>query len=225
MIKFIFRCRTACRLMVMLGLTLCLGGCNIVGGLYVVASGPPKIPAQHELNADRTTVLFIDDLNNVLPRRALRDRIGQAAERSMLENKVIAEGKLISAASARRVTTGEQADSRLATVDIARRVGAEVMVHIVPRAWTLQSQPGIISPVAVVEVKVIDAADNTRLWPVTEEGFPLVVRVPRGTTEDLGSTLSERMEIENKLADRIGLQIARLFHEHAREQLSEQLRE
>lgn len=200
-------------------------GCNIVGGLYVVASGPPKIPAQYTLDPTRTTVMFIDDLNNVLPRRSLRDKIGQAAEGALLKNKAVEEGKLISSSSARRVTIGEQSGSRLSTVEIAREVGAEVVIHVGIIGWTLQNQPGIISPVAIVEVKVIDAEKNERLWPVTESGHMLGVEFPRGMTSDLGSSLSDRMRLEDRLAQRAGVQIAQLFYQHTKERLSEQLRE
>ena len=202
-----------------------MNGCNIVGGLYTVAHGPPKIPAVYEPDRTRTTVLLIDDLNNILPRRSLRDRMGSTAEEVMLRNRVITDGNLISSVSARRVVSGEQSTSRMSAVDIAREVGAEVVIHVTMRAWTLQTEPGMISPAAVAEVKVIDAVQNVRIWPPTDEGYPLMIRVPRSTTEDVGTSLADRMRIEEQLADRAGLQLAQMFFQHERERLSEQMRQ
>lgn len=215
---------TCCTSVLAVWFVFALGGCNIVGGLYTVAHGPPKIPAVYEPDRTRTTVLLIDDLNNILPRRSLRDRIGSTAEEVMLQNRVIADGNLISSVSARRVTSGEQSTSRLSAVDIARQIGAEVVIHVTMRAWTLQTEPGMISPAAVAEVKIIDAVRNARIWPPTDEGFPLMIRVPHRTTEDVGSSLADRMRIEDQLADRAGLQLAQMFFQHERERLSSQMR-
>ena len=44
-------------------LALSLSGCNIVAPIVAVAQGPGEVEAVYELNPDRKTVIFVDDLN------------------------------------------------------------------------------------------------------------------------------------------------------------------
>ncbi|MEO1130762.1 MAG: hypothetical protein AAFX05_13805 [Planctomycetota bacterium] len=208
----------------LLASTLLAGGCNYVGAAFVLASGPPKVQAVVELDDSRSHVIFIDDLNSVMPRRALRDVIGQQAEETLLRSETLEQQKLIASSSARRAAAGDTIDARLAAVDVARLVGAEVMVYVTMTGWTLEAEPGMVSPWASCEVRLLDAVGNQRIWPDGERTHPLVVQVPSNTTSALGTSIAERSQYEDLLARRVGDQLAKLFFTHEREKLSEQMR-
>lgn len=197
------------------------GGCNIVAAASVLVSGPPKVPAQTSLNEARPTVLLIDDLNTRMPRASLRDRIGRSAETLLLDQKVIDRGKLISSASVRRVVAGDTNEARTSIVDAGRAVGAEVVVHVSILGWTLTGTPGEVSPVAVVSVKVLDTLKNERQWPVGEGSFVTRVELPVRADRAVASN-AQRRAVEDALADRIGVTIAKLFYTSERERISEQ---
>ncbi|MEM1422384.1 MAG: hypothetical protein AAGH64_00115 [Planctomycetota bacterium] len=200
---------------------LAASGCNIVGAAGVIVWGPPKVAAATTLYDERTTVLLVDDLNSVLPRASLRDRIGRAAEGAMLRQKVIEEGKLVSSASARRVVSGDTNEARTSIVDAGRAVRAEVVVHVAILGWTMSSTPGEVSPQAVVGVKILDAMSNERIWPAGEASFVRSVELPVRADREMGSG-AQRRQIEDDLADRVGQTIAKLFYESERERISEQ---
>jgi hypothetical protein len=198
-----------------------VSGCNIVAAAGVLVSGPPKVPAQTTLNEERPTVLLIDDLNTRMPRSSLRDRIGRSAEEVILDQGVIDRGKLISSASIRRVVAGDTNEARTSIVDAGRTVGAEVVVHVSIDGWTMTATPGEVSPMAVVSVKVLDTLKNDRQWPLGEGSFTTRVELPVRADRAIGSS-AERRAVEDALADRIGVTIAKLFYTSERERISEQ---
>ena len=204
-----------------LALACVMSGCNIIGAASVIVSGPPKVPAVTTLDEERTTVLLVDDLNSVLPRASLRDRIGRAAEGAMLSQKVIEEGKLISSASTRRVVSGDTNEARTSIVDAGRAVRAEVVVHVAILGWTMSATQGEVSPQAVIGVKILDAMSNERIWPEGEGTFVRNVELPVRADREMGPG-AQRREIEDALAERVGQTIAKLFYESERERISEQ---
>ncbi|MEM8757579.1 MAG: hypothetical protein AAGF47_07335 [Planctomycetota bacterium] len=62
------------------GLGLVAQGCNIVAPILFLVVGPDKIPAQHRLDDERTTVILVEDPRNLMPRRAARIALLEAAE-------------------------------------------------------------------------------------------------------------------------------------------------
>jgi hypothetical protein len=206
-----------------LGLALtAIGGCNYLGAAFVLAHGPEKIPAAFQLDPDKKTVILIDDLSNRVPRRSLRDDMGEAADAAMLANKVIKQGNLISSVSARRAASGDTSEERQSAVDIGRTVGAQVVVYVTMTGWTLNQDPGFISPAAGAQVRVLDAVDNARIWPEGDKTYPFVVRMQRESGE-IGTSLANKSKWERKLADKFGDELAKLFYKHEKESLSHQM--
>jgi hypothetical protein len=72
-----------------------------------------------------------------------------------------------------------------------------------------------------VLVKVIDAANGTRLWPSV--GSQAVQSDLLDINPSLLETSAGRREIEEKLALQIGEDVARLFYEHPRRELGGRL--
>ncbi|MBL0927471.1 MAG: hypothetical protein IBJ11_07450 [Phycisphaerales bacterium] len=204
---------------ILLGASLgALAGCNVVAGAAYLVEGPPKIERVFELQKDRTTVVFVDDVNNRIPRRSLRDLIGRAAEEEMLAQKVVAEGKMLSSVSARRAASNETSENRLSIADVGRRVGADVVVHVSMDTWAL-AQEGAMRPTATANVRIIDARKNERIWPA-ENAYRLNVEIADLQQGGTSFSASDRSAMEEKLARRFGLQIARMFYTYERPNLN-----
>ncbi len=198
-----------------------LSSCNIgVPAMYII-QGPPKIEAVTRLDDSRRTVIFIDDPLNVVPTRALRTAMGQAAERNLLEKKVIGANNLISSVTIMRIASSESADSPSSVVDLGRKAGAEVVVHVQMTKWTLAKEPSHLSPLAGATVKIIDAVSNTRIWPEQPSGYGFGAEIPQ-KTDVTSLPPSERSRWERALADQFGVSLAQLFYTRERESLSTQ---
>lgn len=194
---------------------LCCGACNIVAPIVYAIEGPPKNNAVADLQADRPTVIFVDDRSSRLPKRSLRTDIARAAEQALLEQDVIDQGRMIAATSALRAAAGESGESPFSIVDIGRAVGAEVIVYAEMREFSLSLDGVSIAPTATLEVKVFDTMTNSRIWPV-EGGYPLVIRLPASHGQMYGMSLAERSAAERQLAQTVGLRLAQLFYTSAR---------
>lgn len=190
-----------------------LTGCNIVGPVVAVASGPPTTPARYELDAKRTHVIFIDDLRSRLPKRSLRDVIAQHAEQEILSRGLLKEQMLISSAAARRVAASESAEAVLPITDIGRRVGADVVIYITIDTFTLSRDGVSATPTVVGRMKILDVAENRRIWPGNEEGYSVIVQ-PQHSQGDLPRDLAGRSSMEIALCKRYGLAIAQTFYKH-----------
>lgn len=200
---------------------LCAGSCNIAVPAAYVLYGPPKIEARTELDASRRTVVFIDDPMNVVPKRALRVAMGQAAERRILEKKLVGKDNLVSSVAIMRVASSESVEAQSSVVDLGRKVGAEVVIHVQMLKWTLASEPSHLSPAAGATVKIIDAVSNKRIWPEQASGYAFGAEIPP-QTEVTSLTPGDRSKWERALAERFGQSLAELFYTHERDPLSNQ---
>lgn len=208
-------------LSVLLAATLTMASCNVgVPALYIL-HGPPKIQAVTELDGARSTVIFIDDPRNIVPRRALRTQIGQAAERHILEKKLVDKANLVSTISIQRAAAGGggPGQDQPSVVDLGRRVGAEVVVYIQVTKFTLAREPSHLSPVAGGVLKIFDTEKNERLWPEDAAGFPFGVDLP-DRTDQTALSPAERNQWERSLAEEFGRGIAQLFYTHERDPMS-----
>lgn len=206
---------------VLLLFTLALSACNVgVPALYIL-HGPPKIEAVTELDASRPTVIFIDDPMNVVPRKALRTQIGQAAERLILEKNLVEKSNLVSTISIQRAAAGgsELGEDQPSVVDLGRRVGAEIVVYVQVTKFSLAREPSHLSPVAGGVVKIFDTVNNKRAWPDDAGGFPFGVELP-DRTDQTSLSPAQRNQWERSLADEFGRGIAQLFYTRERDPMS-----
>ncbi len=205
----------ACAALVGVALILC-AGCNIVGPIAFIIEGPPTNPSVAALDANRATVVFIDDRNSRLPKRSLRSTIASTAEQLLLDKGIITKGNMIAASSVMRAASSESGDSPMSIVDLGREVGAEVIIYVDVQVFTLSLDGASKSPAANLDVKIFDTVANTRLWPDADTGYPLVIRVPTSQGQVFGMSLSERSTAERQFAQRIGMRIAQLFYDTPR---------
>jgi len=193
------------------GAALSLSGCNIVGPAFFLVHGPEKTPAVHKLDETMSTVIFIDDRNNVVPRRALRYEIAATAEQGLLSQDAVEE--IISSQAAMQVASAERFGEPKSIARIGREVTADAVVYAHVDQFTLSPDGQTYSPTAVLRVKIIRASDGERIWPQERDGYPLTV-VAEAQTGLIPTSFSERMRAESQLAELTGQRLARLFYKH-----------
>jgi hypothetical protein len=196
-------------------LTLCIvtiPGCNILGPAMVLAHGPAKTPARHILEKDRPTVVFVDDRSNVLPRRAIRQQIAEAAQDALLKKGALTN--VIHASAAMAAATREPSGRPMDIVSLGKAASADVVIYVTVDSYSLTPDGQTYLPEARFHVKVLDITRQTpRVWPPEQAGCPVAASLntrsavpPRGVAEQTTAL--------NQLAARSGLIIAQLFYEH-----------
>ncbi len=192
-----------------------LAGCNIVAPAFYIIHGPEKVPAQHELEKERPTVVFVDDRANRLPRRTMRQTIGEAAQASLLSEKAVED--VIDTRGALSAASVDRAGQALSIVDIGKAVGAEIVIYAVVDGFTMSADGQSYSPEALLRVKVIDVTADKRVWPNEKEGYPLSLKFPPRTS-DVPKTAAELRVAEEDVGRLVGLGLAQLFVEYERTQ-------
>lgn len=216
------RSQGACRLLALStigGSLLFAGGCNYIIPASYLIEGPPKAPAAFELPAKRTVVI-VDDKLNRMSRVSLRVVIGDSTGIQLLENSVVPE--TISTRDA--VALIRRLDSAAKPVSIQRiceSLGAEQVIYVEVDEFNLSGGRQEGGPEAVVLVKVMDISNGTRLWPTA--GSEAVQSSLQDINPSLITTSAGRREVEDKLAEQLGDDIAKLFYAHPRRELGGRL--
>ncbi|MSR40530.1 MAG: hypothetical protein EXS10_01305 [Phycisphaerales bacterium] len=205
---------------------LSLSGCNIVHAGSYILEGPGKIQAEYELRPVKT-VVFVDDLKNVLPRTTLRVIIGDDISAKLLNEELVPS--TISPRDAITMSRNrEQEGTKLSLEKLGKELGADQLIWVRPYAFDLdgyEDQAGA-RPTAKVHIKVIDVTNRVRVYPPGDsfpEGRDITVALLRDVNRDELSTSIGRRKIEEALAVEIADDVAKLFYEHERLDLGEKL--
>lgn len=186
-----------------------LPGCNVVGAAFYVVHGPEKVKKEFELEKERATVVFVDDLNSTLPRRALRQTLADQVQGELLAKKALVD--MIDARSALNAAVREKPDEPMRIVDLGRAVQADVVIYVSVDAFTLSEDGQSFAPAAALRVMVTDVRADKRVWPADPMGRELLVRMPLSPGE-MPRTQSALVEAENRLAQYAGSAVAQLFY-------------
>ena len=132
-----------------------LAACNIVAPIGYLVHGPEKIPAAYELDPKRSTVVFIDDSRaSVLPSRAVRRKIGEAAESVLLNDADIE--KVISSQDVMAVADREKYSKQMGIVELGEAVGADVIVYVTMETFEIVQEEANFTPKASARIRVVD---------------------------------------------------------------------
>lgn len=184
-------------------------GCNILGPIFLVAHGPPRVPALYELPRERPTVVLIDDPDNRIGSRQFRIEMAKVVEERLLAKQKVRT--MIASEQLTRVLARERVEDRLTIGEIGRAVGAEVVIWVGVQSFELLQDSENIAPRASLRIKVLDVTGEKRLWPDELPHHDLVVAMPRraGAAPE---TASERRRLLSELAQYSGRAIAELFY-------------
>jgi hypothetical protein len=214
MTMIIFRRTTALVLSASLGLgaaCLFLVGCNIAAPVFYFIHGPEKTPKMYDLDPKRTTVVFVDDRSNRVPRRASRLIMAEEAEKVLLSEKAVKD--LVSTQSAMAAVGRDAKGQPTPISEIGRAVKAEVVIYATIDEFHLTTDGQTFAPGATFRVRVIDAVHDKRLWPDRPEGQVVKVSL-RVQAGELPTSTAGRYAAEDELARQAGTELAWLFVAH-----------
>lgn len=190
------------------------GGCNIVAAGFLLVHGPPRIEARHELQKERTTVIFVDDRANQLPTRSLRDVIARSAQETLLTEKALIN--VVDCKAAFSAVASEKSSEPMDLVALAKAVNAEVLVYAAVESFTLSGDGGSVSPSIAMRVKVMDATLGKRVWPEEKTGSSVISTSHTGQGYKPTSQ-SDMTKMEQEAAKQAGVALAQVFFSHERD--------
>lgn len=190
---------------------LIVAGCNVLTPVAYAIHGPEKVFPLYEPDPDKTTVIFVDDPSSQLAQRRLRYQIADDASRRLMAKKIIVD--MLDSRPVLNAATKERYGERTSITELGRGVGADVVIYAAVTEFSLAAQDGTYVPVANMRVKVIDTASGQRIWPESEAGYLLDVRIKQraGLTADSDNG---ELAIQAELAGRAALGLAQMFYKH-----------
>lgn len=188
----------------------CAAGCNVVAPVAYAIHGPEKIDPVYTLDEAQSVVIFIDDPSSKIAQRRLRYAMADAASKALLQKKVVTD--VIDSRTVLTAASKERHGDRMSITELGRAVGADVVIYAVVTNFSITAEEGTFVPTTTMRVKIIDTAAGQRVWPASEAGYLLEVRLPQrpsAFTQDRA-----RLNMEAQLAERSGVALAQLFYRH-----------
>ncbi|MFK7884557.1 MAG: hypothetical protein AB8F26_10290 [Phycisphaerales bacterium] len=192
-------------------ISLSIAGCNVITPVAYAIHGPEKVQAHYEPDPDRTTVIFVDDPSSQLAQRRLRYQIADEASRILMGKEVILD--MLDSRPILNAATKERYGQRTSITELGQGVGADIVIYAVVTDFSISPKDGTFVPVANMRVKVIDTATGERLWPESEAGYLLDVRIQQrsGLANDLNNG---QLAVQSELASRAALGLSQMFYKH-----------
>jgi hypothetical protein len=217
-------CLPALLLVLALGASA-LGGCNIVTPAAYIIHGPPQVDAEYTL-ADRPTVVFIDDRENLVNPVSFRRVIADKVSQDLMVKKLVT--RTISPQDAMMLASRRDSASDVMPIDaIGRAVGAEQVIYVEMLGFADHMEGGVPRAVALCRVRVIDVEKRERLFPAPSEQSAEPGRVlqiiTREFSPDLYRSRGTRQQIVQTLSEETGERIAKLFYRHEPRELGRSL--
>jgi hypothetical protein len=199
-----------------------LTGCQWIGFAWQ-AVDPPKADKVYTLPS-RPTLVLVDDPANELgsPQLATIAAVSVATDLKAhgAVNQVIDQNRVFDFAA-----KNEAEFARMGVANVGRAVGAQQVIHVHIRSATYLAEPGMLRPSASLLVKVIDTSKpkgSRKLFPPVAEaaaGLPIrdgayVMTVSLRHKVSGGDSRSQMAVIRQKLADKIGAEVAKLFYNY-----------
>lgn len=192
-----------------------LGACNIAGPAGYLILGPEKTkPVWTPPSREAVGVILIDDPRSIIPLRALRDTIGTEAEEELLARKVFKD--MVASRLAAAHVRGERFGAPISVADLGRAMNADYVIHAVVRGFTLTQDGQTFSPLAVLDVRVVDVKQEEQVYPPPDAptSFATLTTDLRIEGMNLPDSSAARRQAMDDLARYTGQKLARMFYEH-----------
>ncbi|MEM9253623.1 MAG: hypothetical protein AAGB29_14865 [Planctomycetota bacterium] len=174
---------------------------------------------------DRSMAVLVDDPKNQLrdvngPGRVMANityHLHQNRKRAGLSESTEIFG--VSDIRVLQREVGSEAFAEMPIDEIGRRLGADMVLYAEVLSAGARVAGGLYRPNAVVDVKLINSADGSRIWPnpgndLSGPGPGYVVTVEEEHEASAISNRSVEYEMMRRLAEEIGKEIAQLFYKH-----------
>lgn len=201
-------------------------GCNYMGAIATIASGPRTNPAVFPLPSHRTLV-FIDDPRESFTNPQMKTVIASQIVFQLKDNEVLAADQVVDLAELRAIQNELDDDFEKTAIDrIGRMVEADQVLYVRINAVAIRQQDTLYRPAASLDVTVIDAFERKRLFPPTHEfvtgataqgqappAYRMTVTMEYDGVDTSLTSRSSDIAARQKLAEKIGLDVARLFYD------------
>ncbi len=213
----------------LLGLLSCVvltvvSGCNILVPVTYAVQGTGQNPAEHELDPIKTLV-FVDDLNSVLPRTVLRVRLAESISEELMRLDLVPTTVNPSDVMA-LVRSRERNSSRSSMSSIAEDAGVSQMLYIKVESFSGLVRSTELRPTASIGIRVMHFDKGGRVYPPTEMNSTGSRSVDVSLREIDPSKLrsaSDRRRVEQQLISKLAYETCKLFREHEARELGENL--
>ena len=187
---------------------LAFTGCQLIFALAEKLFPKEKVPPSFVLPANRTVLVFPDDIKCPLVYPPAKRTLAEKADKLLIEHsmaaKTIPYDKLIDLRNA------EPEFNLMSIPKIGRRLGADLVIYVSIEEFSLKDNPidTLWRGRLTGKVKVVDVLKG-RIWPDESSGFSIKIVEPitDNPSRDYGSQLAR------KLAERIAEEAIGLFHE------------
>jgi hypothetical protein len=199
-------------------------GCNILVPVTYAVQGTGQNPAEHELDEVKTLV-FVDDLNSVLPRTVLRVRLAESISQELMSLDLVPSTVNPSDVMA-LVRSRERKSSRSSMSSIAEDAGVSQMIYIKVESFSGLVRSTELRPTASIGIRVMHFDKGGRVYPATEMNSTGSRSVDVSLREIDPSKLrsaSDRRRVEQELIAKLAYEACKLFREHEARELGENL--
>ncbi len=197
-----------------------LSSCNIAAVATYLVSPDPSKGAMYQLQ-NVPTVVFVDDRRNVMHPVRLRRVVAEQITDVLLEKNLLKT--MIAPRDVMRVSAmNDKYNSPMPVAELGRAVGASVVIYVEMTAFGLTSDGQTANPRASCNVRVIDAVDNIRLFPIETSSFSVNERMNKVGPNRVTNS-SDARELAEELAVLMGEGVSKVFYEHTTGRLGENL--
>ncbi|MEO1008160.1 MAG: hypothetical protein AAFX79_06315 [Planctomycetota bacterium] len=191
-----------------------LAGCNIVAPAVLLVQGPPKVPREFTLDRGRVTAIMLDDPDSIVPSMAYRRELLATAQRQLASRAKVKD--VVDSREVMATLQRDSAEQSMSIVGIGRAIGAEQIIWVRVERFRLAADTGELRPNSRLRVKVIDVANNERLWPEPDSsGHVLDVTMPV-RPDFVPSSGHEQRQALDDLAAYSGRAVSELFYNEER---------
>jgi|TARA_B100001964_G_C14227698_1_gene598465 hypothetical protein len=197
-----------------------LSSCNIFAGASYILSPDPEKEAMCTLQ-DVRTVVFVDDRRNVMHPSRLRLVIAERVTMDLLTKNLVTT--VISPKDVMRVSAAnDRYNEPLPIAELGKSVEADVVIYVEMESFGLTNDGQTANPVTRCSVRVIDVANNKRLFPVDQAAYYVTATIKRVNPHRVTSN-SEIRKLAEELAEKLGDSVAKVFYDHNIGRLGENL--
>ena len=189
-----------------------MGGCAVVSYTATLLQPPKKVEAKFQLPKNSRTLVFVDDVGYDVAYQGIKRELTEHLIRELRRKELVEEIVPYEALTSLRLATPEF--NRLAIGEVGRRLGAETVVYVMIKRFSLKDTDADVMWNGRLEAAVaVKKVGQGWMWPTDRVGgYPLdpVVRDPvANTTAGYGWRLS--IVLAATMADRI----AKLFYTYS----------
>lgn len=199
-------------------LSLC-GGCAVIGWTVSLFVPAETVPAEYEPPKGKAYLVFVDDVAAPVEhegvKRELTEQLNARLEQHKIASRTIDYGDMV------KLVAATPQFQRMPVSEVGRKLGADVVVYVQIKRFELSeyAHSSTWNGLMEVSVRVVDVAEQKRLWPEDRPaGFPVdPVHMPQVDLD----TRDQIARMSKMLAERTAERIIRLFVEHPKPSVAE----